>query len=87
MTPQEALVALHDALGTWRKVATACNAPLRANHPGAYYRKVAFGLIHKPSRAALYGIGVASDFLLGVNVTAVTSPRRRVARKNVFSQP
>lgn len=82
MTPQEAVARMHDRLRSWRAVADVCKAR-GVDHPGSYYRKVALGLIHKPSRDALCAIAAASSALLGVNITAVTSPRRRAARKNV----
>ena len=73
--------ALYLRLGTWRKVADACAEHGGTPGPGYYWRMAATG-IERPSEANARGVLEAAR-ALGCVSMALTSPRRRAARKNV----
>jgi hypothetical protein len=52
--------ALYRRLGTWQRVAEACNDG-RLHHSRGYYQQIASGRIQQPSEAARAGITSASE--------------------------
>ena len=69
------VTALYDKLGTWQAVADACNDG--RIYSRTYYWRIARGTLPASSETAEALARVARE------VTHVTKPRRRVARKNV----